>query len=82
LLIIILYCSIYNNRVVSKENFIGDGPGVGKSFGNYYIPKTGCTNCFPGSYLRSELYQNVCDNGTNLRRDKISTNFDGCLRKL
>lgn len=80
-LLIILYCLFYNRKVV-KEDFVGDGPGVGKSFGNYYNPDVVCKNCFPGSYLRSELYQNVCDKGLALRRDKISTNFDGCLRNL
>ena len=80
--IVIVYCSVYNNKTTQKENFVSDGPGVGKSFGAYHTPQTQCDNCFPGSYLRSEIYQNVCDNCGKLRRNKISSHFDGCLRKL
>ena len=80
-IIVIVYCSVYYNKTPQKENF-SDGPGVGKSFGAFHTPQTQCVNCFPGSYLRSEIYQNVCDNCGNLRRNKISPHFDGCLRKL
>ena len=64
-----------------KENF---DLGVGKSFGFFHRPEQ-CTpenNCFKGSYLRSQAYQNVCspDYG-GLSRTKVQLQ-DGCLRTL
>ena len=47
---------------------------------------TQCTpenNCFPGSYLRSQVYQNMCEptDTPHLLRNKVQTR-DNCLRSL
>jgi len=40
-------------------------------------------NCFPGSYLRSQVYQNMCEptDTPHLLRNKVQTR-DNCLRSL
>ena len=57
---------------------------VGKSFGNYYSPQK-CApnnNCFKGSYMRSQVYQNMCEpTDTRITREPIKTT-DNCLRTL
>ena len=58
----------------------------GKSFSEF-IPPQECTpenNCFKGSYLRSEVYTNMCQvdsNANGLTREPINTN-DTCFRML
>lgn len=47
---------------------------------------TACTpenNCFPGSYLRSQVYQNMCEptDTPHLLRNKVQVR-DNCLRSL
>ena len=57
---------------------------AGKTFGRYYQPER-CTpgnNCFKGSYLRSQTYQNVCPpKFGGLTREKINLQ-DDCQRTL
>ena len=48
------------------------------------LPFTECrpeNNCFPGTYARTQIYQNVCQPDFGLLRQKIPTN-DNCQRTL
>jgi hypothetical protein len=81
LLMVILLLIIFTPVEKKKESF---NLGVGKSFGYYRQPEdcSAGNNCFKGSYLRSQAYQNVCppDYG-QLTRTKVQLQ-DGCLRTL
>ena len=49
-----------------------------------YLNQTKCTpenNCFPGSYARTQIYQNVCEPNHGLLRQKIPLD-DTCQRTL
>jgi hypothetical protein len=57
---------------------------VGKSFGNYYSPQkcNPVNNCFKGSYMRSQVYQNMCEpEDSRITREPIKA-VDNCLRTL
>ena len=64
------------------------GSGAGRVFAINYNPSPVCNaenNCFPGYYLRSQEYQNMCEpldsKEGGLLRDKIKS-IDGCSRRL
>lgn len=77
ILIIILLIPIIKNR----EHF---NLGYGTSFSEY-IPPQGChpkNNCFKGSYVKYQIYQNMCQPlHTLLNRIKIPLKLD-CIKKL
>lgn len=67
-------------KYVKKEYF---SPGIGKSFGMYYKP---CldkdTILYKGSYLRSQLYQNMCEpEYGGILKIPIQLN-DNCFKKF
>ena len=79
--LILILCLLLIIICVSKENF---SYGYGKSFGFFYHPQR-CdpsNNCFPGTYLRSQQYHNVCSpKYGKLNREKIQLQ-DDCQRNL
>ena len=82
LLISIILINIYN---ITFEKFT---LGNGQSFGPYTPPQPPCTpgnNCFPGSYFRSQSYQNMCEPATinegGLSKDKVQL-IDNCVKTL
>jgi hypothetical protein len=80
-IIVFLVIFVYLNQ--NKEMF-NTGFNYGKSFGEYIAPQD-CTpenNCFPGAYLRSQAYTNVCEPDYGLlTRDKVQLKTD-CYRTL
>ena len=75
---------VVNNEPKNKENFYS---GPGKAFSEY-IPPQECTpenNCFPGAYLRSQVYTNLCKGNCNaydrLTREPVNIQ-DQCFRTL
>ena len=48
---------------------------------SHYPECTPGNNCFPGSYARTQIYQNVCQPLTGLNRQKIPL-ADNCQRTL
>ena len=75
LLIILLYYLINKNMLETFINVFGTDSLV--NMGN-------CTpenNCYPGNYLRTQIYQNVCQPKYGLLRQKIPLN-DNCQRSL
>ena len=78
-----------NDFVLSNnsENY-NVGSGAGRVFSVHNNPSPVCNaqnDCFPGYYLRSQEYQNMCEpldyREGRLLRDKIQS-VDGCTRKL
>ena len=95
LLVLVLLVSVYNKNKKGKEDFI-NVRAYGQSFGQYYPPNpnpscnlntvpnpNACTpenNCFPGAQLRTQVYQNLCDN-PNSGINKLPVQLgDTCLR--
>lgn len=82
MLIVLSFIQNYN-----KENYnVGSGAGRVFSFHNNPSPVCNSENdCFPGYYLRSQEYQNMCEpldsRYGGLLRDKIQS-VDGCTRRL
>ena len=84
LFLLIVYSFVLNN---SSENY-NVGSGAGRVFSVHNNPSPVCNaqnDCFPGYYLRSQEYQNMCEpldyREGGLLRDKIQS-VDGCTRKL
>ena len=84
LFVLIVYNFVINNN---NENY-NVGSGAGRVFSVHYNPSPVCSaknDCFPGYYLRSQEYQNMCEpldyREGGLLRDKIQ-NVDGCTRRL
>lgn len=82
LIIAIILINIYN---ITFEKFT---LGQGQAFGPYTPPHPPCTSetdCFPGSYFRSEVYQNMCEpkeiNEGGLSKDKVQL-LDTCVKTL
>ncbi len=80
LILIALLFKLYLNSK-SKENF---SLGYGKGFYQYIKPDSNCdvnNDCYPGSYFRSQLYENMCEPHYGLLKTKRNIN-DNCLRTL
>lgn len=82
LIIAIIIINIYN---ITFEKFT---LGSGQAFGPFTPPDPACkpdNDCFPGSYFRSQSYQNMCEpediNKGGLSRDKIKL-IDTCVKTL
>ena len=82
LLVVILVVLIIVNK--KKEDF-NLQCGVKRGFSRVLKPHPNCVsdkNCFPGSYFRSELYENMCEPiYGGLMREKVSLRGH-CLRTL
>ena len=81
-IILILILAIYKNT----ERLVLYKPYIHKpnAFGEYVSPEE-CdpkNNCFPGSYNRTEVYNNLCPPKTGgLNRQPVQVN-DDCVKKL
>lgn len=82
LICLIILINIYN---ITFEKFT---LGSGQGFSHYTPPIPNCTpenNCFPGSYFRSQVYQNMCEpkdvEHGGLSREKIDL-LDNCVKSL
>ena len=85
LFLLIVFSFVLNNNSTETYNV---GSGAGRVFSIHKNPAPICNaenNCFPGYYLRSQIYQNMCEpldyKEGGLLRDKIQS-VDGCTRQL
>jgi hypothetical protein len=83
-LLILTYILCY--LIVNKNPLEHFYPNIFRVDTRTILPNTypRCTpenNCFPGTYARTQSYQNVCEPKTGLLRQKIPLQ-DNCLRKL
>jgi len=79
---VIILLSLYQKH--KREKMTPFPALVGKSFGNYYSPQkcNPVNNCFKGSYMRSQVYQNMCEpKDSRITREPIKA-VDNCLRTL
>ena len=82
LLVIVLIILIIVNK--GHENFNLQS-GVKRGFSQVLTPYPYCDSnkdCFPGSYFRTEIYENMCEpKCSGMLREKIAVK-GSCLRKL
>ena len=82
LLVVILIVIIIVNKVREDFNL---QCGVKRGFARVIKPHPNCdsdNNCFPGSYFRSEIYENMCEpRYGGLMKEKINLRGN-CLRTL
>ena len=81
-IILLSLLSLYQKR--KREKMTPYPALVGKSFGNYYSPQkcNPVNNCFKGSYMRSQVYQNMCEpTDSRITREPVQVK-DNCLRTL
>ena len=85
LLILIVFCLLLYKIFNLNEGF-NIQTGVPRGFSNVLSPYPRClnsNNCFPGYYLRSELYNNMCSPPRFGELTKYPISLQNCcLRKL
>ena len=80
LIMILIFTYFLMNKIKEKFRF---ARVTGSTYGEYIKPQE-CTpenNCFKGAYLRSQVYQNVCEPGYGLLKQKIPLRCK-CAKKL
>ena len=84
IVVLSVYCVV--TKLNKRENLSNLGDNAAPIVTQTCKRSTACTpenNCFPGSYLRSQVYQNMCEptDTQHLLRNKVQIQ-DNCLRSL